>query len=120
MSEEKPVEVENQEAPGCAEPTVFESIVKETVKVVESLGKALVNAAQNSVETLVVSVDAETLKQLDLLVKSGVASSRREAASALIREGIKEKGRLFDKIERTNAQIAELRKQLQSLGGAHN
>ncbi len=120
MDEEKTVETESKEAPGGTEPTVFESIVKETVKAVESLSKAIVNVAQDSSEMLVVNVDAETRKQLDMLVKSGVASSRREAASMLIREGLKEKGRLFDKIERTNAQIAELRKQLQSLGGAHN
>ena len=109
MNEEKTVSAEAVAEP--AYPTL-DAVVAETVKFVESLGKAIATTIQDASNVMVVNVDKDTREQLDLLVDAGVVESRREAASSLIKEGLKSREGVFGKIEETRAQIAELRQQI--------
>lgn len=102
------------------EPTAFDNLIKDTVKFVESLGRAVIATAQDTSNLMVVNVDAETREQLDLLVDTGIAETRREAAVALISEGLQSRTGVFDKIRQTHTQIAELRKQMSSLVGGQS
>jgi len=119
MSEEKTTETVETEAEST-EPTTFDNLMKDTVKFLESLGKAIVATAQDTSNLMLVNVDAETREQLDLLVDSGVAKNRREAAATLIQEGLQSRNKVFDKIRQTNMQIAELRKQMRTLVGGQS
>lgn len=112
MCEEE--KVETTEAPR-AEATAWDNVLKETVKVFESLGKAIVTTAQSASHMLLVEVDKDTCDQLDLLVQNGVAKSRQEAAAVLIVEGLKSRNAVFDRIQKTNTEIAALRQQIRTL-----
>ncbi len=120
MNEEKAVEVESTEASGpeaasSSEHLTFDALVGETAKLFEALGKAMVTAAQDVSNLMVVHVDGETRNKLDMLVDAGLMKSRREAANAMMQEGLKTHTRDFEKIARTKDQIAELRQQIRSL-----
>lgn len=91
------------------------AVVNETVKFVDALGKAILVAAQDISNLMVIKVDAETRERLDLLVDAGAAKSRRDAATTLLAEGLQAKGATFEKIQQTQAQIKELRQQVRSL-----
>lgn len=112
MCEEE--KVETKEAPGAAT-TAWDNVLKETAKVFESLGKAIVTTAQSASHLMLVEMDQDTLDQLDLLVKNGMAKNRQEAAAELIVEGLKSRNAIFDRIQKTNAEIAALRQQIRSL-----
>jgi len=119
MSEEKVIDVEATEASESEHPTL-DALVKETVKLFESLGKALTSTIQDVSNLMVVDVDADTRKKLDLLVEAEVVQNRREAATSLIKEGLKNREAVFKKIERTNSQIAELRQQMRAIVGGQS
>ncbi len=111
-------EVKAEAKPEAATSEVAEAVgavVTETVKFVDALGKALLVAAQDISNLMVIKVDAETREHLDLLVDSGAAKSRRDAAATLLVEGIQAKGSTFERIQQTQAQIKELRQQVRSL-----
>ena len=119
MNEEKVNETVESEVES-SEPTAFENLLQDTVKFVGSFGKAFVSTAQDTSNLLLVTVDAETREQLDLLVNSGAAVNRREAAAALIREGLGSRNGILEKIRQTNTQIADLRQQMRTLAGEHS
>ena len=119
MSEEKVIEVEAVEASQPERP-VLNTVVDETVKLLESLGKALVTTAQDLSSLMVIKVDQDTRERLDMLVDAGVAQSRREAATSLINKGIAASSPLFEKIERTQAQVAALKAQMRSIIGGQS
>jgi hypothetical protein len=129
MNEEKMVDVE---VVAASEPTVEQEccapegagvspaltkIVDETAKVMEALGKALIKTAQDVSNLMVVPVDKVTRAQLDLLVEAGVAESRMKAAASLLKESVQSRQEIFEKVEKTRAQIAALKTQLHSLAG---
>ncbi|HOU13534.1 MAG TPA: hypothetical protein PKZ84_10490 [Anaerolineae bacterium] len=123
MDEEKVVDVEVVEtpaAPAAATVTLpsFNKVVDETAKVMESLGKALIKAAQDVSNLMVVPVDKVTRAQLDLLVEAGVAPTRTKAAASLLKESVENRKEIFDKIEKTRSQIETLKQQLHSLVGS--
>ena len=91
------------------------SVVGESVKLLESLGKALVKTAQDVSNLMVIQVDEEIRDRLDVVVSAGLSKNRRGAATSMIEEGIKSKTSDFEKIEQTKAEIDELRNQMQSL-----
>ena len=91
------------------------AVVGETVKLLESLGKALTKTAQDVSNLMVVKVDDQIRGKLDALVGAGLSNNRRAAATSLIEEGINSKSSDFEKIEQTKEEIAELRQQMQSL-----
>jgi len=117
MNEEKITETAETESTA---PTAFDNLMKDTVKFLGSLGKAIVTTAQDVSSLMLVNVDADTREQLDLLVDSGVAESRREAAAVLIQEGLQNRNTVFDKIRQTNMQIAALRQQMRTLVGGQS
>ncbi|HOT90047.1 MAG TPA: hypothetical protein PLJ78_01690 [Anaerolineae bacterium] len=123
MTEEKVVDVEVVETaePAKTTPTVsptLSKIVGETAKAMESLGQALIKASQDISNLMVVHVDKVTRAQLDLLVEAGVAETRSKAAARLLKESVQNRQEIFDKIEKTRAQIAALKQQLHSLVGS--
>jgi hypothetical protein len=125
MNEEKVVDVEVVEtseaeaAPESVGVTLpFNKIVDETAKLMESLGKALIKTAQDVSNLMIVPVDKVTRAQLDLLVEAGVAETRTKAATSLLKESVQSRQEIFDKVEKTRAQIASLKEQLHSLVGS--
>lgn len=89
-----------------------QSPFKEALKHVESFGQALSEALQSRGNVVMVRVNDETLRSLDMLVDAEITKSRSESAAYLIREGIKGNKPLFDKIGDVTAEIARLRARL--------
>lgn len=127
MDEEKVVDVEVIETPvaeAAAAPAnasnvpSFNMILGETAKVMEAVGKALIKTAQDVSNLMVVPVDKVTRAQLDLLVEAGVAETRTKAAASLLKESVQSRQEIFEKVEKTRAQIATLKQQLHSLVGS--
>ena len=112
-AKEKEAEINDGESSEIAEAVA--AVVTEAVRFVDSLGRAILAAAQDVSNLMVIQVNAETRQHLDLLVDAGAAKSRRDAAETLLGEGIKAKGTTFDRIKQTKSQIQELRQQIRSL-----
>ncbi len=93
----------------------FKSVVDETVKLLEAMGRAVVVTTQDITQRVVVRVDGDTKQHLDMLVSSGAARTRSEAAAYLMHEGIKAKASFFERVARVNEQITQLRQQLRSM-----
>ena len=91
------------------------AVVGETVRLLESLGKAFMKTAQDVSNLMVIKVDGEIRDNLDTLVGAGLSNNRREAATTMIEQGISSKTADFQKIQQTKEEIAKLRKQLHSL-----
>lgn len=85
---------------------------KEVVKQVEEFGHTIGGAISNRDNVVMVRVNAETLRKLDMLVDAEICKSRSESASYLINEGIKANGKLYEQIGKVTEKIAELRAQL--------
>ncbi len=81
------------------------------------LGQAIAKAIQDTSELMIIHTDAESRRCMDMMVEAGAARNRREAAEALVRAGVQAKQPLFARIERTRAQIAELRRQVKAMVG---
>ena len=64
---------------------------------------------------VMVRVDEGDLSRIDELVDSGQFNSRSEATAFLIREGIKSKQQMFDKMAEKISQIQELRTELEAM-----
>lgn len=94
------------------------SFISALEKSMESLSKALGTALEDRANVVMVRVNDEALRHLDMLVEAEVTKSRSESAALLINEGIRANQALFDKIGDITRQIAELREQLrQSIAG---
>ena len=115
MTEEKVVEAELNDSTMSDVSDGIAIVIDETVKLFDSLGKALVTTLQDVSNLMIVKVDADTREHLDLLVDAGAAKNRCKAATQLIEEGISLTETTFDKIRRTQVQISELRQQMRSL-----
>lgn len=81
-------------------------------KQVENIGQTLGEALQGRGNVVMVRVNDDTLRHLDMLVEAEIARSRSEAAALLINEGIKTNQALFARIQEVTDQIVELRNQL--------
>jgi hypothetical protein len=79
---------------------------------VESLGKTLTSALQDRANVVMVRVNDDALRHMDMLVEAEVTKSRSESAAFLITEGVKANQALFEKIGAITEQIATLRAQL--------
>ena len=86
--------------------------INEAFKQVESLGKALGNALQDRANVVMVRVNNDSLRYLDMLVEADITNSRSESAAFLINEGIKANEQLFNKIRDITDQISSLKSQL--------
>ncbi|MEN4012609.1 MAG: hypothetical protein AB1453_15020 [Chloroflexota bacterium] len=81
-------------------------------KQVENIGQTLGEALQGRGNVVMVRVNDDTLRHLDMLVEAEIARSRSEAAALLINEGIKINQGLFSRIQEVTDQIVHLRSQL--------
>jgi hypothetical protein len=86
--------------------------LKETLKQVENIGQTLGDALQGRGNVVMVRVNDETLRRLDMLVDAEITKSRSESAAYLIGEGIKATEELYAKIAEVTDQIVKLREQL--------
>jgi hypothetical protein len=119
MNEEFTIEGEATEIPAEAmkedEKTVEKAKtagLKDALERVESLGKTLAAALQDRANVVMVRVNDDALKHLDMLVEADITKSRSESAAFLITEGIKANQDLFGQIGSITDQIAALRAQL--------
>ncbi len=120
MSEDTVIEGEAMEIP--SEETFKEekstgskataAALKDALERVESLGKTLTTALQDRANVVMVRVNDDALRHLDMLVEADITKSRSESAAFLITEGVKANRGLFDKIGSITEQIATLRAQL--------
>ena len=120
MSEGNVVDVEVVETAEEPEPSPFTVVIEEAVKLFESLGKAIVTTAQDVSNLIVVPVDKVTREKLDMLIETGAAESRRDVVAGLVREGLQSRADVFERIEKTRAQIAALKQQLRSVAGGQS
>lgn len=90
----------------------WRTVLDGTVKLLESLGQALVTTAQDLSQLMVIRVDEDTRDHLDMLVEAEVVPTRREGASYLLGEGIKAKSDAFARIAAARERISALRAQL--------
>lgn len=81
-------------------------------KQVENIGQAIGEALQGRGNVVMVRINDEALRHLDMLVEAEVVKSRSEAAALLINEGIQANDNLFNKISDVTSKIATLREQL--------
>jgi hypothetical protein len=65
--------------------------------------------------TVMVRVDDDALKHLDMLVEAGICKSRSESAALLIDRGLNAMEPLFERIRGVTEQIHDLREQLKDL-----
>ncbi|MAT44304.1 MAG: hypothetical protein CL609_18385 [Anaerolineaceae bacterium] len=90
----------------------WEQFKKEGLSLLNSLGKVIDQAANDLSKLTVVSLEEEDRQRLDQLVGAGVVENRSAAARYLIGEGARTRKDLFEKIERTNAEIKNLKENL--------
>lgn len=95
-----------------ARPSTGPTFISALEKSMESLGKALSTALEDRANVVMVRVNDEALRHLDMLVEAEVTKSRSESAALLINEGIRANQALFEKIGEITRQIAELREHL--------
>jgi hypothetical protein len=120
MNEETIIEGEAVEVPSnggagsekITEPKAAAAALKDALERVESLGKTLAAALQDRANVVMVRVNDDALKHLDMLVEADITKSRSESAAFLITEGIKANRDLFDRIGNITEQISALRAQL--------
>ncbi|MAT44305.1 MAG: hypothetical protein CL609_18390 [Anaerolineaceae bacterium] len=107
------VKVEGQEVKNkTGETQKADPNLKGAWKQVENIGQAIGDALQGRGNVVMVRVNDEALRHLDMLVEAEVVKSRSEAAALLINEGIQANDGLFNKISDVTTKIAALREQL--------
>jgi hypothetical protein len=109
------IEMDKDEKQGINEK---KSPFKEALRQVESFGEALGEALQARGNVVMIRVNDETLRYLDMLVDAEITKSRSESAAYLILEGINAKKPLFEKIGDVTTEIARLRAQLKNTIGS--
>lgn len=102
-------------APDEAQPTVTPRkpktahSLKDAIEQVEYFGQAVSEALQGRGNVVMVRVNDEALRHLDMLVEAEITKSRSESAAFLINEGIAANQELFGKISTITQKITELR-----------
>jgi hypothetical protein len=119
MAEEKIIEGEATEIPKsekeekkALDAAASAAAIRDTVG---SWGKAVTSALQDRANVVMVRVNDEALRHMDMLVEAEVTKSRSESAAFLITEGIKANQALYKKIGTLTDQIADLRTQLRDI-----
>ena len=107
MSEEVTVEVISEEKSKTQ--STGESVGKAINSFMETLETALVGRGN----AVMVRVNDEALKKLDMLVASGICSSRSESAAFLLQQGIESSEALFSRISEVTTKISTMRGELQ-------
>ena len=84
----------------------------------ETIEAAISAALSLRDNVLMVRINKESLKKLDELVEAGLFKSRSESAAFLIREGIKARADLFEKIAEKTNEIKNLKEELKNIVNA--
>jgi hypothetical protein len=113
-AQEVPADPVDQEAASQKNKTA-KSPLQDAWKQVETIGQALNNALQERANVVMVRVNDEALKHLDMMVDADITKSRSESAAFLINEGIKSNDALFNRIREITDQIAQLKEQLREV-----
>jgi len=87
-------------------------------KIPATIGRAIEKAVQAGEHALLVKVDDDTLRKIEMLVRADVARTRPEALVFLATEGIKSQQALFDRIEAKEAEIERLKSELRNISPA--
>jgi hypothetical protein len=87
-------------------------VLKDAWEKVGTVGQALGSALQSRGNVVMVRVNDEALRHLDMLVDAEITKSRSESAALLINEGIKSNPALFERISEVTQKIAALRSEL--------
>jgi len=109
------IQTEQSSEDAAHKPKAAKPDLKEAWKQVETFGQALGSALQGRGNVVMVRVNDEALRHLDMLVETEVTKSRSESAAFLINEGIKANGALYDRIREITDQIMDLRNQLREV-----
>ena len=109
MDTENKVEVDEVAEGKAKSQSAGESVGRAITNIMDTLEAAL-TARGN---TVMVRVNDEALAKLDMLVASGICSSRSEAAAFLLQRGIESSTPLFARIGNVTDQITSLRQELQ-------
>lgn len=86
----------------------------------EGLCEAIEHALEGRAHGIMVRVNDDVLRRLDMLVEGGICDSRAGAAAFMMREGIQANEGLFARVEDTTRRIAELKAELSGLVGRHD
>ena len=84
-------------------------------EIASSLRTAVSRALADRTNVVMIRVNDETLRYLDMLVEADICKSRSESAAFLIAEGVKANAALYERISEVTEQIAELRRQLREI-----
>jgi hypothetical protein len=121
MTEEHQVEVEVVEttekkkvdADGVRPPQVVGKKAVESVgNVIGGIVETLEAALSGRGNTVMVRVNDEALKKLDMLVAAGICKSRSESAAFLLQRGIQASSPMYDRIGDVTLKITSLREEL--------
>ena len=116
MDKDPEVEVKVQviEEPETAKVQTVSKKAGESVgHVISSIVDTLEAALSGRGNTVMVRVNDEALKKLDMLVASGICNSRSESAACLLQQGIEHSEALFTRISDVTGQITSMREELQ-------
>jgi hypothetical protein len=113
VNEERPAE--EPEGKGTTGGKKSKDVVSMASDVAAKMKEALEQALSGRANVLMIRVNDETLKYLDMLVEADICKSRSQSAAFLITEGIKANASLFQQISVVTEQIAELRDQLREM-----
>jgi tRNA A37 threonylcarbamoyltransferase TsaD len=84
-------------------------------EIASSLRTVVSRALTGRTNVVMVRVNDETLRYLDMLIEADICKSRSESAAFLIAEGVKANAALYERIAEVTEQIAELRRQLREI-----
>ena len=84
-------------------------------EIASSLRTAVSRALTGRTNVVMIRVNDETLRYLDMLVEADICKSRSESAAFLIAQGVKANAALYERISEVTEQIAELRRQLREI-----
>jgi tRNA A37 threonylcarbamoyltransferase TsaD len=108
VAEEAAEKASTSKTAAKAEPWGFSEIAS-------SLRTAVSRALTGRTNVVMVRVNDETLRYLDMLIEADICKSRSESAAFLIAEGVKANAALYERISEVTEQIAELRRQLREI-----
>ena len=118
--ESPPVEeqvAEKSAEEGSAPKTAAKAEAWSFSEIASSLRTAVSRALADRTNVVMIRVNDETLRYLDMLVEADICKSRSESAAFLIAEGVKANAALYERISEVTEQIAELRRQLREIVG---
>jgi len=85
---------------------------------ISGLGRTVEESVRTTLQgrgnVLMVRVNDETLRHIDVLIQAGLFRTRSEAAAYLLHEGIRSKQEIFDRVSATAQEISRLRDEMRA------